>query len=353
MPGYLGRFIDGMAVHFQHIICFLHSPRSNEVSQMDYQILADNVELVDIGARPSIPARELFASRYTHPLLSRLSDIDALFMRGPSPLLPAMSEFVYPLPTILLIVGDYLSGVDDLPQPRWRKELIRLWSWWNTKRQLSIAKRSLTFVNSRKLFQQFQPHVPSLVEIRTTTLTSADFFLREDTCQTAPYHILYTGRMARAKGVLDVLEAVFLLVKEGQDIVFDLVGPQEKNDPVLEQLEASARSLGISDRIFYHGYRPIGPELFDFYARSDIYIIASHNEGFPANNLGGHVARLACSGNQRGFNTKLSGAWQRGLARFTEKTARNNRRIDLHHQGPSASKDADPKRVPIGKRKLD
>ncbi len=28
--------------------------------------------------------------------------------------------------------GDYLAGIDDLPQPRWRKELIRLWAWVNT-----------------------------------------------------------------------------------------------------------------------------------------------------------------------------------------------------------------------------
>jgi glycosyltransferase involved in cell wall biosynthesis len=281
MPGSLGRFLDGLAVHFQRVVCFLHAPRWSELAQMDYRILAENVELVEIGPRVSVPARELFAPRFTHPLKKRLDDLDLVLVRGPSPLLPAMTNAARPLPTALLIVGDYLSGVNDLPQPGWRKELIRAWSRRNTRQQWQVARRSLTIVNSHKLFCQAEAEIQNLVEIRTTTLTAADFFLREDTCQAAPYHVLYTGRMAREKGLLDALEALSILKKDGIDIVFDLVGPQENNDPLLDEIKTRANLLDVSGQVVYHGYRPIGPELFDFYIQSDIYLIASHHEGFP------------------------------------------------------------------------
>jgi glycosyltransferase involved in cell wall biosynthesis len=281
MPGYLGRFIDGLAIHCSRLVCFLHSPRPEEKHQMDFSLSATNVELVDIGPHASVFIRTAFASRFSHHLRSHIKDIDALLVRGPSPLLADMAAVVHPMPVVLLIVGDYLSGVEGLPQPRWRKEMIRMWSWWNTKRQLKVASRSLTFVNSRVLYQQFKPYVPNLVETRTTTLTADDYYWRGDVWHSPPYHILYVGRISQTKGILDILEAVSLLIKSGQDIVFDLVGPQEKGDPVLDKLNAMAHSHGISEKVIYHGYRPMGPELFEFYKRSDVYVIASHAEGFP------------------------------------------------------------------------
>src|SRR5690606_7159822 len=121
--------------------------------------------------------------------------LDVFLIRGPSPLLPFMARAVGGLPTALLLVGDYLAGIDDLPQPRWRKEAIRLWSLWNAYQQKRIARNSLTFVNSRKLYKELQQEIPNLVETRTTTLDDSSFFVRSDTCVSPPYRLLYTGRM--------------------------------------------------------------------------------------------------------------------------------------------------------------
>ena len=283
MPGYFGRFIDGLADQCKQFICFMHSPLPEEISILDYKIKSQNVKLVNIGPHGSIPKRMLAAPHIIRQIKQYRNDLDAMLIRGPSPLLPAVAVACGNLPVALLIVGDYLAGVDYLPQPRWRKEAIRAWSWWNTQGQLRAAKRSLTFVNSHVLYQQLNGKVPNLIETRTTTLTEKDFFLRENTCQNKPIRLLYTGRMARAKGILDILEAVNWLVNQGEDIVFDLVGMIEKGDPVLDELSMKAREYGISDRVKFHGYRPVGPELFRFYEQSDIYVIASQSsfEGFP------------------------------------------------------------------------
>lgn len=281
-PGYLGRFLDSLAEHCASLTCFMHSPRTDERAQMDYVIQSQNVRWVDIGTHTSIPKRMLSSRQISGPVREQRDSLDALLLRGPSPLLPAMAKAAGDIPVALLLVGDYLAGVNDLPQPRWRKEAIRAWSYWNYRQQLAVARKSLTFVNSRKLYDQLQPHVPHLYETRTTTLNTDDFFERDDTCQTRPIRLLYTGRMDRAKGLFHMVEAVALLVEQGEDVVLDLVGWPQKGDAVLDELQALAQEQHVADRVFYHGFKPVGPALFQHYKDADIYVIASmSSEGFP------------------------------------------------------------------------
>ncbi|MCL4441281.1 MAG: glycosyltransferase family 4 protein, partial [Firmicutes bacterium] len=130
---------------------------------------------------------------------------------------------------------------------------------------------------------QLRPSVPHLQETRTTTLTKTDFFHREDTCTSSPYHLLYTGRMARQKGLLEMVEALAILVAQGRDVILDLVGWPEKNDDILAELQTLAQVKGIPERVRYHGFKPVGPELFSYYQQADIYVLASQSsfEGFP------------------------------------------------------------------------
>lgn len=282
-PGYQGRFLDSLARHCEQLVCFLHSPAPTDTSPLDYAIESDNVIWVDIGPHASVP-RRMWQARGARLLIEPwCSKLDAMLIRGPSPLLPIVAASVKDLPTSLLLVGDYLAGIDDLPQPRWRKEAIRLWARWNHHQQLKVARRSLTFVNSRKLYNELRPFVPNLMETRTTTLTSEDFYEREDTCTQRPVRLLYTGRMDRAKGLLQMVEALALLVESGEDVVLDLVGWPQKGDPILDEVQALAQEKGIASRVLYHGYKPVGPELFAYYKQADIYVLASTSsfEGFP------------------------------------------------------------------------
>lgn len=283
MPGYLGRFIDSLACYSDAVTCFLHSPAESRRAYLDYCISASNVRLIDIGAHRSVPQRELFSWKYTQPLRRYRNSLDVLLLRGPSPLLPAMARAAGKVPTALLLVGDYIAGVDDLPQPRWRKEAVRLWSIWNQTKQNKIAQRSLTFVNSRLIYEQLSPFVPQIIETRTTTLSVDDFFEREDTCTRRPYRLLYTGRIDRSKGLFEIVAALQILVNQGEDLVLDLVGWPAEGDPVLSELLTFAEKCGVIERVCYHGYQPVGPQLFNYYRNADVYVIASlsNSEGFP------------------------------------------------------------------------
>lgn len=283
MPGYLGRFVESLARQCEQVVCFQHSPLAHERANLDYRIIEPNVVLVDIGPPRSIPYRTVFHRRYTDPVRSWKERLDAFLIRGPCPLLPFMAWAAKDLPTVLLLVADLLAGIDDLPQPRWRKEAIRLWSLWTVYQQKRIARNSLTIVNSRKLYDELRHEIPNLVETRTTTLDDSSFFVRSDTCASPPYRLLYTGRMDRAKGLFEMVEALSILVREGQDVILDLVGWPQKGDDVLGELLAFAEQQGVSDRVRYHGYKPVGPELFNYYKTADVYVLASKSsfEGFP------------------------------------------------------------------------
>jgi glycosyltransferase involved in cell wall biosynthesis len=282
MPGYLGRFIDGLAQKCERVVCFQHSPRESQRAEMDYCIQEANVDVALVGQHCSVPKRVFFASRYVVSLRKHRHALDVLLIRGPSPLLPAFVKAAGDLPTALLLVGSYVDGVDDLPQPRWRKELIRIWSHINQRQQDAAASRSLTFVNSRRLFDQYSGRLPHLIETRTTTLSKQDFHVREDTCGPGRARLLYTGRYDRSKGLVEIVQAVALLVEAGHDVSLDLVGWDDGGTGVMTELLNLAGRLGIGDRVTDHGRKAVGPELFARYRAADIYVIASKsNEGFP------------------------------------------------------------------------
>ena len=280
-PGYLGRFLDSLASYFD-LSLFLHEPNPKEASNFDYAIKSQNVCLVQLPPRKSFPYRLIHQKRFLRIITRHSNNLDGFLIRGPSPLLPSIARSVDTIPRILLLIGDYLAGINSLPQPAWRKTIIHLVEWLNYRGQLNVARQCLVFVNSHILFKNYQGIVRNLFETRTTTLTSQDFFYREDTCLTRPVHILYTGRMDPSKGLFDMIQAVALLVKQGEDVVLDLVGWPDGNPNIIEELMAEAKKESIQNRILFHGYKAIGPDLFNFYKEADIYLIASQSsEGFP------------------------------------------------------------------------
>jgi len=282
MPAFQGRFVDALADYCSEVVCFLHSPVGEERSQMDYTVRGANIRLVDLGPHCSVPRRLLLARGYAGIVRRERAALEVLLLRGPSPLLPSLAEAARPVPTALLLVGDAVALAGETRQALWRKEAIRLLWRWNQRRQDQVARKSLTFVNSHKLFRESETTIPNLVETRTTTLTRADFFDREDTCSRAPCHLLYTGRMTRGKGLIEMVETLSLLVQAGEDVCLDLVGWPEKNDDVLEEMEQVAARLGVAGRVKFHGPKAAGPDLYAHYREADIYLIASKtSEGFP------------------------------------------------------------------------
>ncbi len=280
VPGFQGRFIDSLAGYCNELYLLMHTPRTGDVL-FDYRIRAENVHFISLGPRSSVPKRMLSIPRIKRIINENKHKYDCALVRGPSPLLPAVCSALEPLPTALFIVGDYRAGVDELPQPSWRKQLIKLWTLWNTAGQMRILKKSLVFVNSRQLHEKFKSCADRVIETRTTTLSDGDFFKVDDRCSEPPYHMLYTGRIDKTKGLHELIEAIKTLVDKGYDVNLDIVGWSGDRDPTEDELKKKVNLFGLEHSVFFRGFKPLGPELFFYYKKADIYIMPSYAEGFP------------------------------------------------------------------------
>ena len=199
---------------------FLHTPGSDDALQLDYRLGAKNVQLINIGIHSSVPQRLIGASILLRLIQSHLTDLDCILLRGPSPLLlPLLAKICRNVPKALLLVGNQLDGVDDLPQPRWRKEMIRLFWKWNICSQKKISRDALTFINSKRLFNEYKEIAPELFENPHYDISEEDIYVREDTCNNIPINVVYAGRIDVSKGLMEIAQAVIELNNSGLPVI--------------------------------------------------------------------------------------------------------------------------------------
>jgi glycosyltransferase involved in cell wall biosynthesis len=283
MPGYIGRFLDGMASQeVDGIICFLHRPTKAEEQYLDYEIISPKISLINMGPRVKIYLRELFFLFYSKNFFLNKNDIDVLIIRGPSPLLPYFSFFSGNIKKVFMLVGDQIKGLDELSQPYLRKKIIILWSFWNRFLQDKCLSNNDLIVNSQLLYDDYKDYANSIKTVRTTTIYDKDFFRRDDTCKNNVIRLLYTGRVEKSKGLFEIVGALSILIRNGFNVELNIVGWTGENDKIESEIINYSKSLNIRKKIFFHGYQPLGESLFSFYKNCDIYILATiGNEGFP------------------------------------------------------------------------
>ncbi len=279
-----GVFLDSIAVHFETILCFLHSPLAHEKKNMDYEIQSKNIKVIDLGPHLSFPKRIMRVSHYLKIFQNHQDQFDAILCRTPSPL----SNFIikkFPKKSAIYVVGDYIDGLSSMKGNWLKKQLIALWAHYYENKQNDLATRILSITNSRLKQNKLLKYNRETRLIRSTTLKKDDFFDRDDTCKGDVIKILYTGRIDEAKGLEDILEAIINIIKtRNKKIEFHLAGfSLTKRNDLIETLKTTAAKYTNEEIIKWHGKLKIGIELNELYRSCDIYCIASRSgfEGFP------------------------------------------------------------------------
>jgi glycosyltransferase involved in cell wall biosynthesis len=282
---YLGLFLDGLAAHFEHVVVFLHSPRADELPQMDYALMAENITLAPLAAHLSVPRRLLTGKRTARKIAQdiRAFQIDLLLLRAPTPLLPLIVDATIGVcQHALLVVGDMRDHLQNLRQPWWRKGFVRRYIHWNEERQEQLARSMLVFTNSAIFYERYKPIAQRVSLVRTTTLSKTDFFERTTFTVRKPIKVLYTGRIEAGKGLLLIAAAVVGLIQQGIDCQWDIVGWSEPGDDTDLQIQAIFNRAGLQEKVVFHGKKKAGEALFDYYRKADVFVIASLlAEGFP------------------------------------------------------------------------
>jgi glycosyltransferase involved in cell wall biosynthesis len=181
-----------------------------------------------------------------------------------------------------MVVGDYQESVKQIPTKSIRDFIMKQY----VKRNDYLFRKSMQttdlLVNAPSLFEKYKASSKSIHQIRTTTLSESDFFYRTDVLQNATIRLLYTGRLDRAKGLFELVQAFIQLHTQNTHYKLDIVGWEDHKDKPIEQsLKAMAQENNVLNDITFHGKKRIGAELNALYQQADIYIIPSYHEGFP------------------------------------------------------------------------
>jgi glycosyltransferase involved in cell wall biosynthesis len=284
VPSYLGVFLDSLASSVAQLYIVLHEANTSQSLECDYQLKNKNISWVNLGLKTPAWHRDLFYHKVLKNKLSYIKNCDAFIIRSPSPLAPYFQKFVSEKTKIFfMIVGDYLDGATHLKSSTFRDRIIYQYLKYNDRNFTKAIKNTAILVNSKGLFEKYKNTAKSIHLIKTTTLSSNDIFIRENTCLSDSIELLYTGRIDVAKGLLELVEATSILIKENHRLVLNIVGWEQDNvaRPVENKMIALAKNLGIEKQLIFHGRKTVGPELNKMYQQADVYVIPSYHEGFP------------------------------------------------------------------------
>jgi len=96
----------------------------------------------------------------------------------------------------------------------------------------------------------------------------------------SPLKLLCVARLIKRKGQHHLIEAVKRIADQGIDVVLDLIGSGDAEG----EYRALVKSLRIVDRINFRGYIPRA-EVPVFYARANVFVLPSYNEGMSVATL--------------------------------------------------------------------
>jgi len=146
---------------------------------------------------------------------------------------------------------------------------------------MNVIEGKRVLVNSPALMKRVQPFAGVVDLLPSTTLRIDDFSEMVYNDFPTPIKILYTGRLDLSKGLVELINAAGLLLKD-LAVELHLVGWEDNvNHPVETTLRKRVSELDIDKYVIFHGKKKIGKELNEIYRMADIYCIPSYNEGFP------------------------------------------------------------------------
>ncbi len=284
IPSFLGVFLDSLAGESEHLFLIMHRSNKAEMTNCNYKLKAQNVTFIDLGLKTPAWHRAIFHKKLLKEKLAKLVDCDAFLVRSPSPLSPYFHKYYKGKNLYFMVVGDYIKSGGHLKKnSSFRDKIVFKFLEYNSVLFTKRIKKTPILVNSVELFETYKNIAPSVHLIKTTTLSESDFLVLEDTCQADKIALVFTGRIDPAKGLFELLEAISILTGQNYHLDLHIAGwePDDVNKPVQHRMIESAKELGISERIHFHGRKSVGPELNEIYRMGDIYVLPSYHEGFP------------------------------------------------------------------------
>ncbi len=92
-----------------------------------------------------------------------------------------------------------------------------------------------------------------------------------------PIRLVWAGRVAPEKGLIELVEALTLLLARGRRIELDILG----EGPERERLEARTRILGVASSVRWRGHIADRSAYLAALGEGDLFVLPSRTEGMP------------------------------------------------------------------------
>ena len=211
----------------------------------------------------------------------RCTDLALIFFPSTLGLIGAGIGFFMRKPMIAYIGADWAvinPRTGELTKPRGFKRLF-----FEAK---SVVGNFLTWrfravlMRDYGLYKRWSKRRPGVFYVPGNTAVSKDdLYERSDTCLGEPIVCLVVAALIPRKGVDDIIRAIKMLRRKGYPVKLWHVGGSYP-----ENLAASVslcQRLGVDKHVVFHGYKNDLDELLSLYRQADIFILASHSEGYP------------------------------------------------------------------------
>lgn len=284
-----GRIASSLAPYMKKIF-YLVPVRQKSSNDSGIEIVSDNMVFIPLPFWRSL-ATSLVASlknffTLNATIKNTIKESNLIYLRLPS--LVAFLFFFWARklnkPVVIYIGGNIITQANPAIEGFFIKRLAAKCITYiiHFLTHFIVQHSLVTFAKGDELLQLYRGKRNYQVIPLITSQISESLILRsrDDTCKNQPIRILRVSRMLPSKGFEYLIEAIYLLSKEGYDVQLDFVGKSDSS--VYEsELKTLANNYHISDRVIFHGYVPFGEDLFQLYRNADISVISSVSEGSP------------------------------------------------------------------------
>lgn len=181
------------------------------------------------------------------------------------------------LPTVTTIHTPLRTAVQARPDRSFGEIFHRAQAWIGRRIENHLIYRADTVTTvSESVREDLRKHYDIGEDIRITPngVDTDEFNPRG--CVGSGKELLYTGRLDARKGLIDLLEALSILRRDGVDVNLTITGA----GGFRERLEAEIAERQLEGRVHLAGFLP-RKELIELYHESDILVFPSYYEGLP------------------------------------------------------------------------
>lgn len=160
-----------------------------------------------------------------------------------------------------------------MPQAFFRGKAVRTW----LLRRFLVSSDAVTVLSTAELaaYRAFDPRIRvSLVPnaIDPDGLADRPRAYNAD----RPLRLVYVGRLARAKGLFEAIDALRALARGGREFELRIAG----EGAAMAELLAAVEAAGVKDRVRFLG--PVfGSDKTRLWLESDVFVFPSYSEGLP------------------------------------------------------------------------